>query len=159
MITISASFRGRGVLATPKALVVAVLGLASTAPAGEKAEYGASVKVTPLVTTSTTMSGQPIRYPRPATAELTALEVEIRPGQETGWHRHPVPGYGYVLSGVLTVEMADGRRYRFSAGQAAVESVDMLHKGMNLGTEPVRLVVFFTGDKGKPYTVPGTMPR
>jgi quercetin dioxygenase-like cupin family protein len=84
---------------------------------------------------------------------VTALEVEIAPGKETGWHKHPVPGYAYVLSGILTIEMEDGQHFQFEAGKALVEVIHTPHNGKNLGTEPVRLVVFFIGEAGKPFTM------
>jgi hypothetical protein len=31
--------------------------------------------------------------------------------------------------------------------------VNTLHNGKNLGTEPVEILVFFSGEKGKPLTV------
>lgn len=131
-----------------------VLAAETTAP-----EYGPAVKVTKLLTTAATMIGQPIAYPKYGRPEVTALEVEIPPGRETGWHRHPVPGLGYILTGTLTVDMADGRRFRLAPGQAVVESLDALHNGRNLGRKPVRLVVFFTGEAGKAFTVPGAKKK
>jgi quercetin dioxygenase-like cupin family protein len=120
--------------------------------AGENA-YEAGVKTTRLLKTATTTIGQPIQYPETDSAEVTALRVEIPPGKETGWHKHPAPGYGYILSGKLTLEVEGGGSFQFEAGQAFVEVVNTLHNGKNLGTEPVEILVFFSGEKGKPFTV------
>jgi quercetin dioxygenase-like cupin family protein len=81
------------------------------------------------------------------------LEVEIPPGKETGWHKHPMPGYAYVLSGTLTIAIEDGQHFQFEAGKAFVEVIHTLHNGKNLGTEPVKLVVFFPGEAGRPFTI------
>ena len=137
------------------AFAVALL-LVSSATLGREsttAEYDQGVKVTSLLQTATTTLGQLIEYPKTDRPELTALEVEIAPGKETGWHKHPVPGYAYVLAGTLTIEMEDGKHFQFEAGKAFVEVINTLHNGKNLGTEPVRLIAFFSGEAGKPFTM------
>ena len=69
------------------------------AAAADEGGYAQGVKVRVLQRTDTTALGQPVAYPVTDSAEVTAVEVEIPPGGETGWHRHPFPGYAYVLSG------------------------------------------------------------
>jgi hypothetical protein len=54
--------------------------------------------VLPILQTTLNSLGQPIAYPREGTPEVTALLVEMAPGEETGWHRHPVPLLGYASS-------------------------------------------------------------
>ena len=115
--------------------------------------YTGNIQVRTLLRTDTTSIGQRIEYPKVGHAEVTGIEVVVPPGGETGWHRHPVPGYGLILEGVLTLESADGKVQTLSPGEAFAEMVGVRHNGRNLGTEPVRLVAFFTGEKGKPFTV------
>jgi quercetin dioxygenase-like cupin family protein len=115
--------------------------------------YKKQVQVTPLLRATTTSAGQPIVYPNTSDPEVTAILVEIPAGGETGWHRHPYPCYGYILSGEIFVDVQGGATNHFTAGQALVESVNMLHNGRNPGPEPVRLVMFVTGEKGQPFTV------
>jgi quercetin dioxygenase-like cupin family protein len=115
--------------------------------------YEKRVQVTPLLRTTTTSAGQPIVYPEIADPEVTAMLVEIPAGAETGWHKHPFPCYAYILSGEILVDVQGGATNHFTAGQAFAESVDMLHNGRNAGPEPVRLVMFVTGEKGEPFTV------
>jgi quercetin dioxygenase-like cupin family protein len=56
------------------------------------------------------VTGEPIRYPSGA-AKITAEEITLQPGQQTGWHTHPVPLFGYILEGELTVDYgAKGKR-------------------------------------------------
>ena len=121
--------------------------------------YRREIRITPLLRTSTTAFGQPISYPQIAQPEVTSVLVEIPPGAETGWHRHPVPCYAYILSGSLSVEIEDGTTHVLSAGQALAETVNTLHNGKNLGTEPVKLVMFATGEKGSPFTVRAEKPK
>lgn len=128
--------------------------LCSVALADAPSEYQPDVTVKPLLKTTTTSIGQPISYPK--SAEVTALEVEIAPGKETGWHSHPVPGYGYIISGSVVIEMEGGEQFTFHAGDAFVEVINTSHNGKNLGPDPVRILVFFSGEAGKPYTVRAT---
>ena len=115
--------------------------------------YQKQVQVTPLLKTTTTSASQPIAYPQIANPEVTALLVEIPPGAETGWHKHPFPCYAYILSGELSVDFEGGKANHFAAGQAFAEGVNLLHNGRNIGPEPVRLVMFVTGEKDKSFTV------
>jgi quercetin dioxygenase-like cupin family protein len=79
--------------------------------------------------------------------------VELPPGTETGWHQHPVPGYAYVMQGTLSLEIEGGKQLQFSAGQGFAETLNTLHNGRNLGKEPVKLLVTFTGEAGKPFAI------
>ncbi len=110
-------------------------------------------KVTVIKKAVTTASGQNMEYPKAGKPEVTALLVEIPPGKETGWHLHPVPVYAYVLTGTLTAEMENGERRDYGEGEAIFEAVNTPHNGKNLGKVPVKLVVFYTGEEGKPVTV------
>ena len=119
----------------------------------EAEAYQKQVQVTPLLKTTTTSAGQPIAYPQIIDPEVAVLLVEIPPGTETGWHKHPFPCYAYILSGELSVDFEGGQTNHFTAGQAFAEGVNLRHNGKNIGTEPVRLVLFVTGEKDKPFTV------
>jgi quercetin dioxygenase-like cupin family protein len=111
------------------------------------------IKVASLLKSSVTANGQKIEYLKTDKPEITALVVEIAPGQETGWHKHPVPAYGYILEGAVSVAMENGVHYEYHAGQALIEVTNTWHNGKNMGTVPVKILVFFTGEKGRSYTV------
>lgn len=111
----------------------------------------ASVKATPLLKTTQSWDGQPLAWPS-GTAEVSGLLIEIGPGQETGWHSHPVPSFGYMLEGELEVSLEDGRKTRVVAGQALAEVVNTRHNGRNVGSGPVKLVVFYAGSSGVALT-------
>jgi len=106
-----------------------------------------------LTKTTVTGNGQKISYPQTDRAEVTAMTVELAPGAETGWHKHPVPVYAYVVSGNLTVELEDRKQLAFKAGDAIIEVVNTLHNGRNSGSEPVRLAVFYLGAEGVPNVI------
>jgi quercetin dioxygenase-like cupin family protein len=110
------------------------------------------VKVTQIKKATTTTNGEKISYPKADSPEVTIVTVEIPPRGETGWHAHPVPVLGYVLSGELVVEFEDGKQNRFKDGDAIIEVVNALHNGKNPGNAPVKLVVFYLGAEGQPVT-------
>ena len=114
--------------------------------------YKKEIQVQPLLRTTTTSAGQPIVYPVTDNPQVTAVMVEIPPGAETGWHKHPYPCFAYVISGVLDVELEGGKTNRLTGGQAMAESINVMHNGKNNGTEPVKLVMFVMGEKEKPFT-------
>jgi quercetin dioxygenase-like cupin family protein len=114
-------------------------------------EPSATVKVTQVLKTTRTWNDAPIKYPD-GQAEVTGLVIEIAPGGETGWHRHPVPSFGMLLEGSLEVTLADGRKKRIEAGEALAEVIDTSHNGRNVGKGPAKLVVFYAGAVDKPVT-------
>jgi quercetin dioxygenase-like cupin family protein len=106
-----------------------------------------------LLQTTNNSVGLPIAYPRGGTPEVTVLLIEMAPGEETGWHRHPVPLMGYIMEGTLTVYQATGHKRVIPAGGVSLESVDMIHNGVNEGAVPCKMVVFVVGVKDIPFTI------
>jgi quercetin dioxygenase-like cupin family protein len=136
----------------PAGLVIVVFFLFGAALNAHGDSYtGASVTV--LKKSTVAADGRKLEYPKTDKPEVTALLVEIPPGGETGWHYHPVPVYAYVLSGVLTTEMENGEKHEYRESEAIFEAVNTPHNGRNTGKVPLRLVVFYTGEEGKPVTV------
>jgi quercetin dioxygenase-like cupin family protein len=118
-------------------------------------DNSAAVKATPLAKATASWDGAPLAYPAGA-AEVSTLLIELAPGGETGWHKHPVPSFAYVLQGTLEVRLKDGRTQRVEAGQALAEVVDTWHNGRNVGDTPVKLLVLYTGVQGQALTVKET---
>lgn len=115
--------------------------------------YSNQIVIEPLLRTSMTSSGQPIAYPQTSAPLVTAVKVTIPPGASTGWHEHPFPCYAYMLSGTLNVELEGKPAHVLLPGEAMVEVVNTPHNGINKGTEPVVLVMFATGEVGKPISI------
>lgn len=110
-----------------------------------------------LLSTTSTVTGAPITYP-PGTAKLTAVEITLQPGQETGWHTHPVPLFGYVLEGELTVDYgAKGKRV-YRRGDALAEAINEAHNGRNTGGKPMRILCLFMGAENLPDSVATSRP-
>lgn len=118
-------------------------------------EQSSSVKVSTVLKAETSWDGKPIEYPS-GKAEVTGMVIEIVPGGETGWHLHPVPSFGMVLEGELEVQLKNGAVRRLKPGEALAEVVNTLHNGRNVGTVPVKLVVFYVGSVGQPLSVKET---
>jgi len=111
-----------------------------------------------ILQTTVNSTGQPIAYPRDGTPEVTALLIEMAPGEETGWHQHPVPLMGYLLSGELTVYQITGEKRVVRAGGISLESVDMIHNGVNEGAVPCKMIVFVAGLRDVPFTIEAERP-
>lgn len=132
-----------------------MLGLLLAPPASADAEgYRAEVLSNLLHRATTTSDGAPIVYPHSDHPEVSALEIIIPPGAETGWHKHPGPLYTYVTAGEVEVELEDGRKTAFGAGDVIYEVVDSWHNGVNRGSVDARLIVFALGEEGAPLVVP-----
>lgn len=110
-------------------------------------EYNAAVQARLISKSEVTGNGGKIRYPVSSQPEVSAYEVDFSVGAETGWHKHPVPVYAYVVAGRLQVELEGGKLLNFKPGDAIIEVVDAWHNGRNIGCEPVRLAVFYLGSK------------
>lgn len=115
--------------------------------------YTKDVVLQKLLQTAVNSVGQSIVYPNQGEAEISVLLAELPPGKETGWHEHPVLLVGYILSGEVTVYFKNGETQIYRAGQAVAEAVDLVHNGVNEGTEVARMLVFVLGKKGEKYAV------
>ncbi|MBF0187176.1 MAG: cupin domain-containing protein [Magnetococcales bacterium] len=125
------------------ALIAFVLiGNAVSFPEAVAADYK---RVEPLVTTTETIVGEKLSYPTTGQAEIRSLIVTMQPGEETGWHTHGVPTYGYVLSGTLIVDYGDKGERTYRPGTGFMEAMAVKHNGRNPGAEPVRILVVFMG--------------
>ena len=135
-----------------KTVAVCVVSLLCALPL-HAADYSSGVIAKVLKKSTTTGIGQKITYPVTDNAEVTAMEVTINPGAETGWHSHPVPVYAYVIAGTLDIEFGEGKKLTFTAGDAIFEALNARHNGRNNGSEPVRLAVFYVGAQGVPNVI------
>ncbi|MBK5913539.1 cupin domain-containing protein [Rhodocyclus purpureus] len=101
-----------------------------------------------LLSTTTTAIGEPIRYPTSGPARITANIVTIAPGADSLLHRHPAPLVAYILDGEVTVDYGAAGRKVFRKGEAMVEAMALPHRGMNFGSEPVRILAIHLGAEG-----------
>ena len=108
--------------------------------------------LTPILQTSKTFTGQPIRFPQ-SDNQLVAVLAEVAPGGQVGRHLHPNPLFVYVLEGALTIEMEGHGTHTFSAGEGLAEVVNIWHNGRNLGDTPVKFLIVFAAQEGTPTII------
>jgi quercetin dioxygenase-like cupin family protein len=132
-------------------LYVLVLILFSCASKDETNHTSISIKE--LVRTSKSWDGKLlVPYPQ-GQPEITILKIGIPAGARLETHSHPVINAGVLTSGELTVRTTDGKVLRLKAGDPIVEVVNTLHYGINEGTVPAEIVVFYAGILGQALTV------
>jgi quercetin dioxygenase-like cupin family protein len=118
------------------ALAVPATGWAQAYPAKE------------LLSTSTTVLGEAIRYPVSGPTLVKASIVTIEPGADTILHRHPAPMFAYILEGEVTVDYGASGKRVYRKGDAFMEAMDVPHRGMNLGTTTVSILSVHMGAEG-----------
>jgi quercetin dioxygenase-like cupin family protein len=120
---------------------------AFAAPAQPPAAQGKAYPLEPLLSTGTTVMGEPIRYPRAGAAHINAAIVALAPGSRTILHKHGVPLFAYILEGELTVDYGKRGKHTYRQGQSFMEAINIAHFGVNTGRKPVRLLAVYMGAK------------
>ncbi len=101
--------------------------------------------------TRTPLQDQPISVP--GHHGVTA-RVEIGPGVESGRHSHPGEEFGYVLEGVLRLEI-DGRAVQIvKTGDVFFVPAGAVHNGRNTGSIKTTLIGTYVVESGKPLSAP-----
>jgi len=134
--------------------ILSVLVLIQFSCATKEEANHASISVKELVRSSKIWDGKLlVPYPQ-GQPEITILKISIPAGARLETHSHPVINAGVLMSGQLTVKTTDGKVLRLKAGDPIVEVVNTLHYGINEGTVPAEIVVFYAGIVGQTVTVP-----
>jgi quercetin dioxygenase-like cupin family protein len=109
-----------------------------------------------ILSTATSVTDELLQYPSGGPALITAVEITFEPGQQTGWHTHPVPLFGYMLEGELTVDYgAQGQRI-YRKGDALLEAMSTAHNGRNMGQSAAKILAVFIGTEGAQGSVPAS---
>jgi quercetin dioxygenase-like cupin family protein len=117
-----------------------------------------SPEVRMVLSTGMTVTGEPIHYPSGGPAHLIAEVITLQPGQQTGWHTHPVPLFGYILQGELTVNYgAKGKRI-YRKGDGLAEAINEAHNGRNTGPNPMKILAVYMGQEGLPDSASAPPP-
>ena len=141
--------------------VILVAGSAALAPtalqlaqaAGEEQALPKGFKTTPVLKGTQTASNLRVEYPKTGKAEIVSVIGELEPGGRTARHQHPVPVFVYVLGGTLTVQAEGGQAREYRLGQAFIEDINHWHQAFNKTSAPVKILVVFMGEEGRPTTV------
>ena len=121
---------------------------AAEVSASPSASIGAAGPVQLLEEQEITILDQRVTYPAKKPARISSDITVLEAGQETGWRRHRVPVYVYVLEGTYTVEYDAAVTRDFPPGSAFLQAIKTDYNGMNKGTEPVRILTIYMGAKG-----------
>lgn len=95
-------------------------------------------------------------------AKVTTVEVTIGPGQAGLPHRHPGPGFVYVIEGEYELGIDDQPTKLFKAGESFYEPAGCLHRvSKNPSTKTkTRLVAFIVHPRdAKEVAIPETMKK
>jgi quercetin dioxygenase-like cupin family protein len=138
-------------------LLASAAALADTVPSPPlAAEKHAEQRL--VLSTGTTVTDEPIRYPAGTPAHITAVEITLQPGEQTGWHMHPVPLFGYILEGELTVDYGSKGQRTYRKGDGLMEAMNEAHNGRNSGQGPLRILAVVLGAEGVQGSVPASPP-
>lgn len=114
---------------------------------------GAVVVVTPLASTTRTVSGQPITLPQ-KNVQVLVSTYEIAPGAKLPVHKHRFPRYAYVQAGTLEVTNVEtGESTTYRTGDFIVEMIGQWHRGTNIGADQVKLLVIDQVEEGADNTL------
>ncbi len=111
------------------------------------------VKVEPLVKTTRSWDGATLPSYDEGQPEITILKITVQPNVELPWHTHPIINAGIMTKGTLTVMTKSGEELELVAGETIVEVVDKIHRGINKGSEPAEIIVFYAGVEKTPLSV------
>lgn len=133
-------------------LLVVTFAITLVQKADAQANHQPAVETQILLSASSSWDGEPYQVYPSGPPELSVLKITLAPHTRLEWHSHPMPSAAYIITGELTlVRKRDGKKQRFTAGQAVSETVDTFHRGV-AGNEPVALIVFYAGRTGMPLT-------
>ena len=99
-----------------------------------------------LSSTTTSVIGQKLAYPS-GQAKITAAIITMQPGSSTGWHKHNVPLFAYLLEGQLSVDYGINGIKIYKVGDSFIEAFQTKHNGTNSGQGIVRILAVFAGSE------------
>ena len=134
-------------------ITIATLSASAQNAAPAQPPAPASYPASPLLSTSTTVLGEPLRYPS-GTPHVTSAIVTLAPGARTILHKHGVPMFAYILDGEITVDYGKHGKRTYRKGQSLMEAMHIAHFGENTGTEPMRLIAVYMGSKRAKDVIP-----
>ena len=134
------------------ALIAALVLIQISCATKDEANH-ASISVEEIVRSSKSWDGKLLVAYQQGQPEITILRIIIPAGARLETHSHPVINAGVLMSGQLTVKTTDGQVLRLKAGDPIVEVVNTFHFGINDGTVPAEIIVFYAGIVGQAITV------
>jgi len=109
-------------------LLIVTFAIALVERAGARENRQPAVRTPILLSASSSWDGEPYSSYPSGQPELSVLRMTLAPHTQLEWHSHPMPSAAYIAAGELTLERKkDGKKQRFTAGQAVSETVDTFH--------------------------------
>jgi quercetin dioxygenase-like cupin family protein len=137
-----------------RTFILALAVIAGLAWVSRVAAQDAGYPAMPLLSTGTSIVGEPLRYPTTGAPHVTASVIMLAPGGKTIVHKHGVPLFAYILDGELTVDYGDRGIRTYRKGEAFMEAMDVAHEGINTGSQPVRILAVYMGADGSQDVIP-----
>jgi quercetin dioxygenase-like cupin family protein len=117
-------------------------------------QYSGKLKFENVVETEKNAMGQKIVYPDFKDAKVSMMKITFPPGESTGWHKHIIPVFSYILQGTLTIETEDHQIMEFKEGSSFAEMVNVYHQGTNKGDKDLIAFVIYLGGDDTPLAIP-----
>lgn len=109
--------------------------------------YNGKLKIEKMMESDINSMGQKITYPQVKDVKVTMMKITFPPGETTGWHKHDIPVFSYIMEGTLTVEIEDGKVMQYKENTCFSESYNIYHKGTNKeNTDLVVMAIYLGGD-------------
>jgi len=86
--------------------------------------------------------------------EGVLVQTELDPGAREPKHTHPGDFFAYVQEGTITLFQEGQPTQHLNPGGVFFVPAGVVHAASNEGTTPVKLLVTFFVEKGKPLTTP-----
>ena len=138
-------------------ILMLILSISSFAQSNDAQTYTkknkGEIKVTQILKTTKDWDGNTLPPYPSKNPEITILSYEIPPGIRLPMHKHLVINAGVLLEGKLTVMTKDGKQLILNPGDSIVELVNRWHYGVNYGSVPVKLIMFYAGEVGVPLMI------
>ncbi len=112
---------------------------------GVKAQYKNKLVVKELLHSEVNGMGQKIKYPEVKDAKVTMTKITFPPGESTGWHKHTIPVFSYIIKGTLTVETEDGKTTEYKENTCFAESYNIYHNGTNKENKDLVVIAIYLG--------------
>ena len=84
--------------------------------------------------------------------ETLLVAVTIAVGGREGRHTHAATLVGQIQEGELTLEQEGLPTRTYKAGESVIIKPGQIHEGINRGKTPIKALVTFIAEKGKPLT-------
>jgi quercetin dioxygenase-like cupin family protein len=80
-------------------------------------------------------------------------KITFPPGETTGWHKHDIPVFSYIIKGTLTVKTEDGKVMQYKENSCFSESYNIYHKGTNKENKDLVVMAIYLGGDARELSI------